>query len=224
MPDVKQLNDAIARDKRLTRFNNARLAKLRREIRWRLAAGKRQKARIAQRLHDLAIQTRTRSGADAAVSFALQAAKSGIHEIPAFSNGGPHISAWILASGGAVGQPWCQYFANRVMVAGGLPQMKDGYTPDFIAMARRGDYGLKLVSLDNRRPGDLLYYKWPGVSSATCDHVGVLVNVNQDVEGNTSPGRAGSQNNGGGVYLRDLDSQRRPFIVAVVRPPYPATR
>lgn len=223
MSNITDLKADIKRDQALIKANQTAIAKARRELRWRMALDKRRQARLAKERHDLEVAQHSRTGASLAVGFALEMAREGVHEMPAGSNSGPHITQWIRNGGGQPGWPWCQYFANRCLVSGGLPQIKDGYTPDFITFARRGDHGLKLVTFAAIVPGDLIYYKWPGVSNDSCDHVGIYVGHNQDVEGNTSPGHGGSQNNGGGVYLRDLDSQRRPFIVAVVRPPYPAT-
>jgi hypothetical protein len=222
--NITDIQAAIAKDKALVKANQTAIAKAKREIRWRTALNKRRQARLAKERHELEVaQHKSRSGASVAVGFALEMAKEGVHEIPAGSNSGPHITTWIRNGGGQPGWPWCQYFANRCLVSGGLQQFKDGYTPDFVNMARRGDHGFRVVPFAAIALGDLIYYKWPGVSNAICDHVGIYVGHNQDVEGNTSPGHSGSQNNGGGVYLRDLDGQRRPYIVAVVRPPYPPT-
>lgn len=158
-----------------------------------------------------------------AVKWALgHAGRTG--EQPAGSNAGPYISDWIRASGGVPGQPWCQYFANAVLVHGGGPQLKSGYTVGVVQWATQGAYGLKRVSWAERRIGDFVYFKFPGVSHEFCDHVGVLSQVKSGVavcvEGNTSSGTSGSQNNGGGVYIRERPST---LVAAVVRPTYGRT-
>lgn len=69
------------------------------------------------------------------------------------------------------------------------------------------------------KPGDVLVFDWNWNTLST-NHVGILEKVlpsgnYQTIEGNTSPGAAGSQGNGGGVYRRT----RRPGQVRyVIRP------
>ena len=50
----------------------------------------------------------------------------------------------------------------------------------------------------------MILLKWPGISAERCDHVGILDEDGlHTIEGNTSPDGAGSQNDGGGVYVSD---------------------
>jgi hypothetical protein len=124
----------------------------------------------------------------------------GTKEQPAGSNWGPKISDWIKASGYSYPVPWCQCFANAVAIHGGAPQLKTGYTPYVLA----GNYtGFDPVPLSQAQPGDMVFYKWPGLSSAACDHVGILLSLTATtvtcIEGNTS---LTSQNNGGQVMIR----------------------
>lgn len=158
-----------------------------------------------------------KSDARRACDYALS--KVGTVEKPPFSNRGAIIDVWQKNSMGITGQPWCQCFVNGTLVHVGGQQFHTGYTPAVVQWARNRQYGLRVVSLANIKPGDWVYYKWPGVSRDTCDHVGIYVGNGKVVEGNTSPGQAGSQNNGGGVFIRTI-AERRPYIVAVVRPPY----
>jgi cell wall-associated NlpC family hydrolase len=153
------------------------------------------------------------SGATKAVAWALD--QVGTVEQPAFSNRGPKIDAWSTATLGFSGFAWCQSFANAVLVAGGGQQLKTAYTPTGVQWANEKKYGLRRVM--SPRPGDFVYFKFPGVSNAFCDHVGVYVGNGQTIEGNTSSGSQGSQNNGGGVYLR---TRPRHQMVAFVRPTY----
>lgn len=155
-------------------------------------------------------------GAAAAVKWAL--AQVGTVESPWGSNWGGKITGWIQATGYTFPVPWCQCFANAVAVAGGASQLKTGYTPYVLA----GTGGYRPVSEADARPGDFVFFKFPGISSATCDHVGVLTakpagGVVRTVEGNTSSGTAGSQNNGGGVYQRVRPTST---VAGYVRPPY----
>jgi hypothetical protein len=93
------------------------------------------------------------------------------------------------------------------------------YTPTILSDARNGRYGFKLVDKRNRQPGDLYLIKIPGVSNDPVDHVGMIETKDGCIDFNTSPGRGGSQNNGGGVYRRKW-SDRTGMVVAVVRPPW----
>jgi hypothetical protein len=180
------------------------LARRRREQ----SAARRVIARWTEKLRDS-------SGSARAVRWAK--AQVGVSESPPGSNSGPKINDWIRASGGQPGWPWCQYFANAVMRQGGAPNIPSGYTVQVVQWARERRYGLRLVPKSERKPGDLVFFKFPGVSSDFCDHVGVYVGDGVTVEGNTSPGVSGSQNNGGGVYRRVRPMSQ---VVAVVRPDY----
>lgn len=156
-------------------------------------------------------------GGSAQKALAWALAQVGTVEQPAFSNWGPKISDWIKASGYTFPVAWCQCFANAAAVAGGCPQLKTGYTPTVM----RGIGEFKPIPVSQARPGDMIFFKWPGVSRDPCDHVGILKELRAStvvcVEGNTSPSNAGSQNNGGGVFLRE---RSRSLVAGAVRPPY----
>lgn len=160
-------------------------------------------------------ETHRGGGAKKACAWALD--QIGTVEQPAFSNRGPKIDIWEKATLGYSGYPWCQAFVNYSLVRAGGPQLTSAYTPQVVQWANEKRYGLQRVSTP--RPGDWVYFKFPGVSSAFCDHVALYVGDGKTVEGNTSSGAQGSQNNGGGVYLRQRGTAT---VVAYVRPPYPA--
>lgn len=154
-------------------------------------------------------------------------AQRGTAESPHGSNKGPKITQWEIDSGypwvanAAAGVPWCQCFANAGARAGGAPLIPDGFTPDFLS-GKYAAKGYKPIPLADAEPGDFVYFKWPGVSSAICDHVGILVSKTATtvtcIEGNTSGTDVGSQNNGGGVYLR---TRSRTLVAGAVSVPYP---
>jgi hypothetical protein len=165
-------------------------------------------------------EARAPTGAKAACEYAVR--QLGVHEDPPYSNQGPLIDAWNVASGISPSQYayWCQSFVNACAVAGGAVQLRSAYTVQVVQWARDGAYGLKLVSYAARQPGDFVYFKFPGVSNDFCDHVGleIVVPTEETIEGNTSPeGVSGSQNNGGMVARRHRGSA---YVVAVVRPAY----
>jgi hypothetical protein len=120
--------------------------------------------------------------------------------------------------------PWCQNFVNASAYVGSRKRIKPiwfgGYTVSVVDMADRGEHGLKRISLAEARPGDWLYFNWPGGDSV--DHVGLFMHRDGDtihtIEGNTSPeGSGGSDANGGGVFRR---TRHKGLIAAVVRPPF----
>ena len=152
----------------------------------------------------------------------------GITENPAGSNQGRYITAWQEMSGyPGGGVAWCQCFVNASAYVGMgrnrkrfNPAAIGGYTVSVVEMANNGEHGLKRISLDEARPGDWLYFNFPGGDSV--DHVGLFMHANADgtistIEGNTSSGDSGNQSNGGGVFRRNRD---RSLIAAVVRVPY----
>lgn len=74
------------------------------------------------------------------------------------------------------------------------------------------------------QPGDLVGYHFPG-ESAGINHVGIVESVDlahgtiTSIEGNTTPGIAGVQSNGGGVYRRTRPMSQ---VVGFGRPAYTA--
>lgn len=131
--------------------------------------------------------------------------KAGLREHPPYSNRGPQIDQWERDSGGGVGGPWCAYFvAEALRHAGIILPAGAGYTPNLYAWAVSRTHGLNgLYPWSERQPGDLVLFKFPGVSHDVCDHVGILdADREHDWEGNTSNGD-GSQNDGGIVARRD---------------------
>lgn len=149
----------------------------------------------------------------------------GVVEHPSGSNCGPYITDWSEMSGyPGASVPWCQNFVNASAYVGSRKRIKPiwfgGYTVSVVDMADRGEHGLKRISLAEARPGDWLYFNWPGGDSV--DHVGLFMHRDGDtihtIEGNTSPeGSGGSDANGGGVFRR---TRHKGLIAAVVRPPF----
>lgn len=117
--------------------------------------------------------------------------------------------------------PWCGAFVVKALRQAGLEARSEWrYVPWLLADARNGVLGYRVVK--DPRPGDLVCFKWPGVSRDTADHVGLVETVQNgrmvaSIEGNTSGNSSGSQHNG--------DSCQRKFrneygVVAYIRPPY----
>lgn len=131
------------------------------------------------------------------------------------ANRGPYISDWIRAGGGEPGWPWCAYFAEAFLAKAGLPQYQGGLADMFRIWGNNGTNGFRRVSVGDRQPGDLVMFDWNGNGSA--DHIGVYIGNGRTLEGNTSSGSAGSQNDGDGLWIRQRGTGN---VCAVTRPPY----
>jgi len=115
----------------------------------------------------------------------------------------------------AMGWPWCAFatmLAARVYggvtaTAGFNGRFNVLYVPDIVEHADAGRFGMRIVPRNDARIGDLVTFNWDG---GVDDHIGRLRGWDGGsiltVEGNTSSGASGSQNNGGGVYLRSRPS------------------
>lgn len=148
-------------------------------------------------------------------------------EDPPGSNNGPWLDPLLKMVGFAPSSHpfYCAIGLIACYRKAGLDEVKNSwaYTPAWLADCRSGAMGWKLVPFSSRKPGDVLFYKFPGESNATVDHVG---SVDDDTdfsqEFNTSSGVSGSQSNGGGCFRRDLAHDRSRFVVGVGRPPWGA--
>lgn len=123
---------------------------------------------------------------------------------------------------GLNGVPWCAIWVADVYRRNGHDLRAEltsawAYTPAGLAAGRRAGWAVKHR---DARPGDIVFFDFPGGEAV--DHVGVVTANLGDkgvatIEANTSPGTAGSQANGGGVYART-----RPWslVAGVLSPPY----
>lgn len=140
------------------------------------------------------------------------AAEIGTTESPAGSNRNKYSAAL-----GRPAEPWCADFQVWVARQAGLKlPSESAYTPSmfngFLAagLGKRGTAGV--------RPGDLVFFNF---GSGGIRHVGIVEQVKQSelvtIEGNTSSGNVGSQDNGGGVYRR---ARPYSYVVGYGRPAY----
>lgn len=95
---------------------------------------------------------------------------------------------------------WCGSFTHWVLKWGGLdfPDWMR-YTPTVHTYAQQRKYGLSIRPISELEPGDLVLMNFDG---GVVDHIALYIGDGETVEGNTSPGTGGSQNNGGGIYHR----------------------
>jgi peptidoglycan hydrolase-like protein with peptidoglycan-binding domain len=133
----------------------------------------------------------------------------GTKESPADSNVCKY-SRWYPMVG-----PWCAMFVSWVLDKADIEGYKHAFTPAGAELFKsQGRW------TQNPRPGDVAYFDFPD-SLPRIQHVGFVEKVSGSVlttiEGNTSSGAAGSQDNGGGVFRRE---RARSLIVGFGRPPY----
>lgn len=162
-------------------------------------------------------------GAEAALAFARK--QIGVTERPPGSNWGKPIQDWIRVAGYTSPVPYCGCGCNAFVMAGGVPSGAGwiGYTPAIVAHAKAGKGGWSWHT--TAKPGDLALFDAPGGDPV--QHVGMVEKVVGPghvvtIEPNTSSGRAGSQDDGGGVWRRDRVSSPGWRIVGYARPPWPA--
>jgi hypothetical protein len=155
-------------------------------------------------------------GPKAAVAYAKKQAANHIVEHPAGSNTGPMIRDWLRLCG--IGpNPWCGAFVNACLVAAGFPtEPWLCYCPNTEARAKTRQGGWSWHSINEAKPGDLVLY-----GGSVAQHVGLYVGNGVTIEGNTSGGTGGSQDNGGGVFVRRRNFHAPGFPArGVARPPY----
>lgn len=145
----------------------------------------------------------TATGPEKALAYARR--YIGTRENPAGSNRGGIITVWQRALGAwLVGQAWCGTFAAAVLMAVGVRGVTSRMAAvAFIeddARAGRGPFTGWSSNPSSARPGDLVVLFGRGVHVEVVEKV--LAGGIQTIGGNTAPGAAGSQSNGGGVFRR----------------------
>jgi len=137
---------------------------------------------------------------------ALEAARGqlGTRESPAGSNRTPY-GQWY----GWNGVPWCMIFVQWCFDRAGKPLPYRTASCSALLRWYREHQPERVVS--GPRAGDIVIYRF--------GHTGIVEqaegNAVTAIEGNTSPGEAGSQSNGGGVFRR---TRTRDVAAAYIRP------
>jgi hypothetical protein len=119
-------------------------------------------------------------------------------------------------------QPWCAMAASKMYFDAGIIKSVANTKKGFAscdAWLKHLTKNNQLVPLGQAKRGDLVFFQFD--EDAQPDHVGIVKNHNttlkflQVYEGNTSSGKAGSQSNGDGFYLK---KRTYATIMAVARP------
>jgi hypothetical protein len=149
--------------------------------------------------------------------------QKGTTESPAGSNLTPYGKAY-----GWNGVAWCGIFVWWSFRTAGIDLRQNAilnpqFTPWFWDEAKKAGWAQEAD--DSIQPGDVLFFDFVSpFNTAGIQHTGIALAAPsggyvQTVEGNTSSGNSGSQDNGGGVFVR---TRSLSVIVAAVRPPYAA--
>jgi cell wall-associated NlpC family hydrolase len=147
---------------------------------------------------------------------ALSRTQLGVREHPPGSNRGPQVDKYT----GGVSEPWCADFQNwlyRQITGKNIQIPNYHYVPSYVEQARAGRGGLRAVSRDHARPGDLVTYDWG--HDGVADHIGILAtSVSaggsfKAIEGNTS---FGNDSNGGEVMERDRNVSSVASFIRIV--------
>lgn len=104
---------------------------------------------------------------------------------------------------GMDGYAWCAMFIWWLLTTMKVEIIKSAYTPTMADWFKQKGAGFTDDS--KARPGDIIFFDFPD-STRRIQHVGIVVSNEGGqlvtIEGNTSSGTSGSQDNGGGVYQR----------------------
>ena len=153
------------------------------------------------------------------------------------ANLGPQVEEYLAAADVAPGNPWCASFITWSLEKAGKEMPGGGWAAvqTWVRNAEQGNHGLKIVSAEEARPGDIVAYDWGGQTDFGADgHIGFLKStVNGGkftaLEGNnedavTEPTRSTSDANV--VFIRVEGNApagaRRRSIPPRLRPPPPS--
>jgi len=119
-------------------------------------------------------------------------------------------------------QPWCAMSASKMYFDSGaiatVASTKKGYASCDLWLKYLTKKN-QIVPIGQARAGDLVFFQFD--TDAQPDHVGIVKGHNKTLkylytyEGNTSSGKAGSQSNGDGYYLK---KRTYATIMAIARP------
>ena len=141
---------------------------------------------------------------------AIAKAEIGVKEYPPGSNQVKYNN-WMY--GRNASEPWCASFVSWCFKGTGLVPKTASCLNMLEWFERRGQI------VKEPKPGDIVFFKYPTNKRRT-NHVGIVVaasgKIINTIEGNTSSGSTGSQDNGGMVAQRN----RYQNIVAYARPKY----
>jgi cell wall-associated NlpC family hydrolase len=136
-----------------------------------------------------------------------------VHEIGS-TNTGPQVDKYLEAAGVSPGNPWCASFVTWSLEQAGHKMPGSGWAAvsTWVRNAEQGSNGLKIVSADQARPGDIVAYDWGGQSDFGADgHIGFL---DSTVQGGKFTALEGNNADAVNVVPRQLGGANIVFIRA----------
>lgn len=137
---------------------------------------------------------------------ALAAERAGVEEVGQ-NNHGPQVKKFLAEVGLPEGYAWCDAFVSYEAHAAAGRRLPIESASVAVTFAKARELGW---DVSGPARGDLVLFDFDGDGQAD-DHIGIVISAGtfgrvwwklNTVEGNTSSGRAGSQADGGGVYVR----------------------
>ena len=125
---------------------------------------------------------------------ALGFAKSQRGVVEHGTNTGPEVNKYLASAGVAPGNPWCASFVTWSLEQAGHKMPGGGWAgvATWVRNAEQGNNGLKFVSAEQARPGDIVVYDWGGQNDFGADgHIGFMDSTVKDgkftaLEGNNA--------------------------------------
>ena len=124
--------------------------------------------------------------------WAIAESQRGVREVG--TNTGPQVNKYLAAAKVAPGNPWCASFITWSLEQAGHKMPGGGWAAvaTWVRNAEQGNNGLKIVSAEEARPGDIVAYDWGGQNDFGADgHIGFLDSTVKDgkftaLEGNNA--------------------------------------
>jgi cell wall-associated NlpC family hydrolase len=146
-----------------------------------------------------------------AAALRIAETQRGVREIGG-ANRGPQVEEYLEAAQVAPGNPWCASFITWAMEKAGHKMPGGGWAAvaTWVHNAEAGNNGLKVVSADEARPGDIVAYDFGGQSDFGADgHIGFL---QSDVKGGQFTALEGNNHDAVNEVPRKLGDANIRFI------------
>jgi cell wall-associated NlpC family hydrolase len=150
-------------------------------------------------------------GSLGAAALAVAETQQGVRETGG-ANRGPEVDEYLAAAKVAPGNPWCASFITWSLEKAGHKMPGGGWAAvqTWVRNAEQGNNGLKIVSAEEARPGDIVAYDWGGQTDFGADgHIGFL---KSDVKGGKFTALEGNNNDRVGDVPRSTSGATVVFI------------
>ena len=128
------------------------------------------------------------------------------------ANRGPQVEEYLASAKVAPGNPWCASFITWSLEQAGHKMPGGGWAAvsTWVRNAEQGNNGLKIVSAEDARPGDIVAYDWGGQNDFGADgHIGFL---DSDVKGGKFTALEGNNADAVNTVPRQLGGANIVFI------------